>query len=80
MLPKFLLADNMDFPGKVYIVHTKYPRCIIESSVDDFQEDQKIYWLDEEVEDDDELKELLEEAENYFIREMDDLDENYDDD
>ena len=28
-LPKFLMADNFDFPLDLFVVHTEYPRFIL---------------------------------------------------
>ena len=57
-LPKFLLGDNTDHPDAIYIVHTEFPRFIINLENDDVE------WL-EEFEKEDE-KELAAEAENLF--------------
>lgn len=49
MLPKFLFADNSQFSTElVYVVHTEEPRCIIQCSAEDFDEDNHIYWIDSE--------------------------------
>ena len=29
MLPKFLVADNTDMPEAIFILHTEYPRFIV---------------------------------------------------
>ncbi len=55
-LPKFLLGDNTDFPEGIYIVHTEYPRFIINLENDDVE------WLEEFSKDDED--ELESEAEN----------------
>ncbi len=55
-LPKFLLGDNTDFPEGIYIVHTEYPRFIINL------ENDEVEWLEEFSQED--RKELEEEAEN----------------
>jgi hypothetical protein len=55
-LPKFLLGDNTDYPNAIYIIHTEYPRFIINL------EDDEVEWLEEFSEDDE--KELETEAEN----------------
>jgi len=28
-LPKFVLADNSDFPDDIFIIHLEYPRFLI---------------------------------------------------
>ena len=40
-LPKFLLADNTDFPEAIFIVHTEYPRFIINL------ENDEVEWMEE---------------------------------
>jgi len=39
-LPKFLLADNSDFPDDIFVVHTEYPRFILNV------EGEEVEWLD----------------------------------
>lgn len=80
MLPKFLLADNYEFPDKVFVVHTESPRFIVESSVDDFYDDQEIHWIDEEPKDQEEVERLIDEAEDYYITEFEELENSYDED
>lgn len=70
-LPKFLIADNSEFPDKIFILHTEYPRFIldIENEDLDFLED-----LSEEEEDETfskEVETLVEQAFVFFDREMD---------
>ncbi len=77
MLPKFLMADNYDITDREYIVHTKYPRCIIQFSVEDLYEDQEIYWIDDEIDDDDEFSKFMEEVEDYYNAELDALEEDF---
>ncbi len=55
-LPKFLLGDNTDYPEGIYIVHTEYPRFIINL------ENDEVEWLEEFSQED--QKELEDEAEN----------------
>ncbi len=79
MLPRFLLADNFEVPEKVYVVHTIKPRFIVESNVDDFNVDQKVYWIDKEPANADEIEKLLADAEEYFNDEFEKIDEMFDD-
>ncbi len=80
MLPKFLLADNsQELPDTLFIVHTCMPRCIIECDVEDFNSAQTIYWLDEEPENQNLIDSLLDEAEAFYIAELDNQEELYDD-
>ncbi|WP_372754656.1 hypothetical protein [Mariniflexile sp.] len=55
-LPKFILGDNTDFPNAIYVIHTEFPRFIINL------EDDELEWF-EDFDDEDE-KELLAETEN----------------
>lgn len=55
-LPKFILGDNTDYPNAIYVIHTEFPRFIINL------EDDEIEWF-EDFDDEDE-KELLAESEN----------------
>ena len=54
--PKFLLGDNTDFPDAVFVVHTEYPRFIINLA------DDEVEWLEDFTKEDE--KELASEAEN----------------
>lgn len=68
-LPKFLLGDNTDFPNGIYIVHTEYPRFVINL------EDDEVEWLEEFTkEDEDELsseaESLIEAAVAFYDREV----------
>lgn len=55
-LPKFLLGDNTDYPDGIFIVHTEYPRFIINL------ENDQVEWFEEFSKEDE--NELAEEAEN----------------
>jgi hypothetical protein len=55
-LPKFVLADNSDFPDDIFVIHLDYPRFIINLK------DDEVEFL-EEIDDEDE-KELEAEMEN----------------
>ncbi len=73
-LPKFILGDNTDFPNAIYIIHTDFPRFIINL------EDDEIEWF-EEFDDQDqkeiesEMENLINEATDFYDREI----ELYDD-
>lgn len=67
--PKFLLADNTDFPDAIFIVHTDYPRFIINL------QDDEIEWLEEfdahdQKELESEVENLIEEASQFYDREV----------
>lgn len=68
-LPKFLIGDNTDTPDAIYVIHTEFPRFIV-NLVDD-----SIEWFEEFSNED--LKELEEEmtrcvdqASEFYDREM----------
>ncbi len=72
--PKFLIADNSDFPEKIFIIHTDFPRFMLDV------ETEEIEWFDELEEEPDvdletEIAELMEKAFDFFDREMDSYDE-----
>jgi len=56
--PKFLLGDNTDFPEAIFVIHTEFPRFIINL------ENDEVEWLEEFDKSDE--KELASEAENLF--------------
>ena len=55
-LPKFLLGDNTDFPDAIFVVHTEFPRFVINLANDEVE------WLEEFDKQD--QKELETETEN----------------
>lgn len=68
-LPKFLLGDNTDFPDAIYIVHTEYPRFILNL------ENDEVEWLEEFSRDDEkelaaEAQSLIEQATAFYDREV----------
>lgn len=68
-LPKFILGDNTDFPEAIYVVHTEYPRFIMNLA------DDEIEWLEEfDPEDEEQLEtetlKLIEEATAFYDREI----------
>ena len=40
-IPKFLLGDNTDYPDAIFIVHTEFPRFIVNL------ENDEVEWLEE---------------------------------
>jgi hypothetical protein len=34
-LPSFLLADSLEFPDSIFVIHTEFPRFIIDLSTDE---------------------------------------------
>ncbi|MEO2051388.1 hypothetical protein [Flagellimonas beolgyonensis] len=68
-LPKFLLADNTDYPEAIFIVHTEFPRFIINL------ENDEVEWLEEFSKEDEadlmeETESLIEAATAFYDREV----------
>lgn len=68
-LPKFLMGDNTDFPDDIFIIHTEYPRFIINLA------NEEVEWLEDvSHEKEEELKEeserLFEQAAKFYDREV----------
>ena len=64
-LPKFLLADNSNFPEDIFVLHTEFPRFLINLK------DDEIEWFEDlsgEREDDitDEVSNLIESASKFY--------------
>ena len=73
-LPKFILGDNTDYPEAIFVIHTDFPRFIINLENDevewfeDFdQHDQKQLEL--------ETDSLIQEATAFYDREVERYDE-----
>ena len=45
-LPKFILGDNSDYPNAIYVIHTEFPRFIINL------EDDEVEWFEDFDEED----------------------------
>ncbi|RNC89540.1 MAG: hypothetical protein ED555_08675 [Allomuricauda sp.] len=68
-VPKFLLGDNTDYPNAIFIVHTEFPRFIINL------ENDEVEWLEEfskedEAELDAETQNVIEAATAFYDREV----------
>lgn len=68
-LPRFLLADNSEFPEDIYVLHTEYPRFLLNLTNDEVE------WMDElkgDKEDDlvNATANLIEEAQYFYDREV----------
>ncbi len=68
-LPKFILGDNTDHPDTIFIVHTEFPRFIINL------ENDEIEWFEEfDAHDQKELEKemgnLVQEATDFYDREV----------
>lgn len=55
-LPKFILGDNSDYPNAIFVIHTEFPRFII-----NLENDEVEWFEDFDAED---QKELQTETEN----------------
>lgn len=68
-LPKFILGDNTDFPEDIYIIHTEFPRFII-----NLQNDEVEWFEDFDQEDEAqlqlEMESLISQAEAFYDREI----------
>ncbi|SCX93014.1 hypothetical protein SAMN05192588_0309 [Nonlabens sp. Hel1_33_55] len=68
-LPRFLMGDHSEHPDDIFVIHTEYPRFIINliddelEFIDDIQKDDK-----EELEA--ETKNLIEEASRFYDEQM----------
>ena len=67
--PKFLLGDNTDYPDAIFIIHTEFPRFILNLA------DDEVEWLEEfDKEDEEELEAsaegLIQEATAFYDREI----------
>ncbi|MGB5359911.1 MAG: hypothetical protein WBN27_08215 [Eudoraea sp.] len=67
--PKFLLGDNTDYPTAIFIVHTEYPRFIINL------ENDEVEWLEDFTTEDEkelssEAEKLIEAATEFYDREI----------
>lgn len=68
-LPKFLLADNTDFPDAIFVVHTEYPRFVINL------ENDEVEWFEEFSQEDEseleaETENLIAAATEFYDREV----------
>ncbi len=68
-LPKFILGDNTDLPTAIFVIHTQFPRFIINL------ENDEIEWLEEFDNHDQKLLEtetetLISEATAFYDREI----------
>lgn len=59
-LPKFILGDNSEFPNAIFVIHTEFPRFVINLENDELE------WLEDFDQQDE--KELQSEAENAIQR------------
>jgi|TARA_B110000503_G_C7162264_1_gene420182 hypothetical protein len=72
-VPKFLLADNSNFPEDIFVLHTEFPRFLINLK------DDEIEWFEDlsgEREDDiaGEVSNLIEEASKFYDEQIEGYD------
>ncbi|WP_397362177.1 hypothetical protein [Olleya sp. R77988] len=68
-LPKYILGDNTDLPNAIFVIHTEFPRFIINL------EDDEVEWLEDfdqhdEKELETETENLIKEATAFYDREV----------
>ena len=68
-LPKFILGDNTDLPNAIYVIHTDFPRFII-----NLEDDEVVWFEDFDQHDQKELEteteNLIKEATAFYDREV----------
>jgi len=67
-LPKFILGDNTDFKEVIFVIHTEYPRFVLNL------QDDSVTWFDDlegedKAEITDEIADLINLANAFFDRE-----------
>jgi len=68
-LPKFVLADNTDFPDNLFVIHLEYPRFIIDLETEDIEFLEELD-ESEEVELKEEMDRLIDLAGEFYEREI----------
>lgn len=68
-LPRFLIADNSEYPENVYVVHTQLPRFIVDVDSEDVE------ILDGSDVEDEVLQDLVEQALGFYEEELDTYEE-----
>jgi len=68
-LPKFILGDNTDFENAIFVIHTEFPRFVINLENDDIE-----WFEDFDAQDEKELlsemEHLIDEASKFYDREV----------
>lgn len=67
--PRFILGDNTDHPDAIFVIHTDFPRFVINL------ENDEIEWLEDFDQHDqkellNEMENLIEEASSFYDREV----------
>ena len=73
--PRFLLGDNTDYPEAIFVVHTEFPRFIINL------QDDEVEWLEEFDKEDEkelsgEMEGIIKDASEFYDREVSRYEEN----
>ncbi|WP_035336198.1 hypothetical protein [Dokdonia sp. PRO95] len=73
-VPKFLLGDNSDFSDHIFVIHTEFPRFIIDLTIDEIE------WFEEfDRQDEDELasetENAIKDATEWYDAEMEKFDQ-----
>lgn len=68
-LPKFVLADNTDFPDNLFVIHLEYPRFIIDLETEDIEFLEELD-ESEEMELKEEMDRLIDLAAEFYEREI----------
>lgn len=68
-LPKFILGDNTELPDSIFVIHTEYPRFIIDLK------DDEVTWLEDFSKDDEEelgneAESLIHQSNEFYDREV----------
>ncbi len=69
-LPKFLIADNEEYPENTYVLHTQKPRFILDVDTEEFE------ILDGSKVDDKAMQDLIEQALAFYEDELEKYDED----
>ena len=68
-LPKFILGDNTDFPNAIFVIHTEFPRFIMNL------ENDEVEWLEDFDQTDQkelelETENVIKQASKFYDREV----------
>lgn len=71
-LPRFLIADNTEYPENVYVVHTETPKFILDV------DSEEVEILDGSKIEENGLQDLIEQALGFYESELDSYEEEED--
>ncbi|MBD8346529.1 MULTISPECIES: hypothetical protein [unclassified Dysgonomonas] len=72
-LPRFLIADNEEYPENTYVLHTEKPRFILDVDSEEFE------ILDGSEVEEEAMQDLIEQALGFYEAELDKYDEEDED-